>query len=131
MGHTHVFGGARGEAPSLNRLASARSSTTGLSWSYDAFGNRKQQTATEGSAPQPEVTFSTGTNRMDGYCHDANGNVLDGNLNTYTWDPNWGAMASVNTGSTTVTANRGGTLRIDSRIMQAASFPKMRRELLL
>jgi hypothetical protein len=106
----------------------------GLSWSYDAFGNRKQQTATEGSAPQPEVTFSTGTNRANEY-----GWILPRRKlqrahrqsEPYTWDLNWGAMASVNTGSTTVTANRGGTLRIDSRIMQAASFPKMRRELLL
>jgi YD repeat-containing protein len=36
--------------------------------------------------------------------YDANGNLLTDNLNTYTWDPNWGNMSTVSTGSTTVTA---------------------------
>jgi RHS repeat-associated protein len=62
---------------SLNRLTSALSPTTGLSWSYDSFGNRWQQTATRGSAPQPVTSFSTATNRADGVCYDAAGNVLD------------------------------------------------------
>ena len=36
--------------------------------------------------------------------YDGNGNLLTDNLNTYTWDPYWGVMTSVSTGSTTVTA---------------------------
>ena len=36
--------------------------------------------------------------------YDANGNLLTDNLNTYTWDPNWGNMLSVKNGATTVTA---------------------------
>jgi RHS repeat-associated protein len=62
---------------SLNRLTSALSPTTGLSWSYDSFGNRWQQTATKGSAPQPVASFTTATNRADGVCYDAAGNALD------------------------------------------------------
>jgi RHS repeat-associated protein len=61
----------------LNRLSTGKSSTTGLSWTYDAFGNRKTQTATLGSAPQPSFSFSTTTNRIDGFCYDAAGNLLD------------------------------------------------------
>jgi RHS repeat-associated protein len=36
--------------------------------------------------------------------YDKNGNLLTDNLNTYTWDPNWGKMLSVNTGSVVVNA---------------------------
>jgi RHS repeat-associated protein len=36
--------------------------------------------------------------------YDANGNLLTDNLNTYTWDPYWGNMLTVNTGSAVVTA---------------------------
>jgi RHS repeat-associated protein len=36
--------------------------------------------------------------------YDANGNLLTDNLNTYTWDPYWGNMLTVNNGSAVVTA---------------------------
>jgi RHS repeat-associated protein len=62
---------------SLNRLTSALSPSTGVSWSYDSFGNRGQQTPFLGSAPSPVATYSTATNRLDGVCYDAAGNVLD------------------------------------------------------
>jgi RHS repeat-associated protein len=62
---------------SLNRLTSAQTASTALSWTYDSFGNRTQQAAILGSAPQPLATFSTPTNRADGNCYDAAGNVLD------------------------------------------------------
>jgi RHS repeat-associated protein len=61
----------------LNRLVSASSDTTGLAWTYDAFGNRWQQIATAGSAPQPEQSYNTATNRTDGFCYDLAGNMLD------------------------------------------------------
>jgi len=90
----------------LNRLISALSPTTGVSWTYDAFGNRWQQTATRGSAPQPQLTFFTATNRMDMECYDASGNVLDDGpcpQNTghkYSYDAE-GRLISSNFGSTT------------------------------
>ena len=62
---------------SLNRLTSALSPSTGVSWSYDSFGNRGQQMPILGSAPSPVATYSTATNRLDGVCYDAAGNVLD------------------------------------------------------
>ena len=61
----------------LNRLTSAMSSTSGVSMTYDAFGNRWQQTVTAGTAPQFDITFNTASNHIDGNCYDAAGNVLD------------------------------------------------------
>jgi RHS repeat-associated protein len=88
----------------LNRLISAVSPTTGISMTYDAFGNRWQQTATAGSAPQPEVSFNGTTNRIDGTCYDAAGNVLDdgpcANPHRYSYDGE-GRLISGNYGATT------------------------------
>jgi RHS repeat-associated protein len=62
---------------SLNRLTLALSPSTGVSWTYDSFGNRGQQTPVLGSAPSAAVSYSTSTNRLDNVCYDAAGNVLD------------------------------------------------------
>ena len=75
----------------LNRVSTASSSATGLSWGYDAFGNRKTQTATKSSAPQPSYAFST-SNRIGGFCYDDAGNLLDegpcpaGSTHQYAYD---------------------------------------------
>jgi len=62
------------------------SGCNGLSWSYDAWGNRKNQTTTGGSCVQPSATFSQTTNRMDGYSYDTAGNLLNDGNHTYTYD---------------------------------------------
>jgi len=64
----------------LNRLTTAVSSTTGqgCQFGYDAFGNRTQEASYEGSCYTQNFTFTgTTTNRVDGYCYDAAGNLLD------------------------------------------------------
>jgi hypothetical protein len=48
-----------------------------LKWTYDTFGNRWQQTATAGMAPQPDVSFNNANNHIDQFCYDAAGNVRD------------------------------------------------------
>jgi RHS repeat-associated protein len=76
-------------------------------FTYDAFGNIKKS----GSATfNPSYTFtnSVTTNQFSSLpgvsvSYDANGNLLTDNLNSYTWDPNWGNMVSVSTGTSTVT----------------------------
>ncbi len=102
--------------------------TCGSIWtqnfSYDSFGNI---TKSGSSAFAPSYTFSNGATTNQFFSipgvsvsYDKNGNLLTDNLNSYTWDPNWGTMLTVNTGSTTVTAtydalgrrvesNNGGT----------------------
>ncbi len=65
-------------------------------FTFDAFGNiDKSGTATF------SPTYSSATNRFASIPgvtvqYDANGNLLTDNLNTYTWDKNWGNPASVN-----------------------------------
>jgi RHS repeat-associated protein len=87
----------------------------GALWSqtftYDAFGNI---TKSGTGAFAPSYTFTVNNNSVFtnqyfsipgvSVSYDANGNLLTDNVNTYTWDPNWGTMTTVSTGATTVTS---------------------------
>jgi RHS repeat-associated protein len=71
----------------------------GTNWqqlfTYDAFGNIVKSGSSSFAA-----TYSVSTNQFSlgggGVSYDSNGNLLTDNLNTYTWDPNWGNVTSVN-----------------------------------
>ena len=67
-------------------------------FTYDAFGNiTKSGTGTfsPGYWPSPPTNqFSSIPGVTVSY--DKNGNLLTDNINTYTWDPNWGNPASIN-----------------------------------
>src|SRR5713226_8415462 len=57
----------------------------GLSWSYDRYGNRKQQTVTAGSnMPSNSVAINPLTNRITdaGYAYDLAGNMTNDGLNS-------------------------------------------------
>jgi RHS repeat-associated protein len=92
--------------------ANGYSADCGPAWqqlfSYDAFGNINKSGSLSFT---PTYTTTTPTNQfssipgVSGPYYDSNGNLTTDNLNTYTWDPNWGNMTSVSTGSTTVTAS--------------------------
>jgi RHS repeat-associated protein len=91
----------------LNRLLTAGSATTGISWTYDAFGNRWKQTMTLGSGTQPNFTFNNTLNRIDQYCFDAAGNILDengcpqpGGVHQFAYDGE-GKLISSNSGNIT------------------------------
>jgi len=97
---------------SYDDLQRLESSSCGSLWSqtfsYDAFGNI---TKSGSSTFAPGYTFANNATTNQFYSlpgvtprYDANGNLLTDNLNTYTWDPNWGIMLTVNNGSSTVTA---------------------------
>ncbi|HZU29040.1 MAG TPA: RHS repeat-associated core domain-containing protein [Bryobacteraceae bacterium] len=63
----------------LGRLSTAKTANTsqwGFSWTYDGFGNRTQQTLTQGSGPTSSFSVDPATNRIStaGYTYDANGN---------------------------------------------------------
>jgi RHS repeat-associated protein len=93
----------------LQRISSSLcGSIWAQNFTYDSFGNI---TKSGSSAFAPSYTFSNGaaTNQFFSIpgvsvSYDKNGNLLTDNLNSYTWDPNWGNMLAVTTGSTTVTA---------------------------
>ncbi len=52
----------------------------GLSWAYDQYGNRLNQTQTAGSPPQNSLSFANPggaqTNRPDNMCFDVSGNLM-------------------------------------------------------
>jgi len=60
-------------------LTAATTSSWGLAWTYDDFGNRLTQSATAGSPPTSSLTYDTTnyTNRIvtSGYTYDNNGNL--------------------------------------------------------
>jgi RHS repeat-associated protein len=93
----------------LQRLDSAScGSLWSQTFSYDAFGNI---TKSGSGTFAPLYTFSNGATTNQFFSlpsvsvsYDSNGNLLTDNLNSYTWDPNWGTMLTVSNGSTLVTA---------------------------
>jgi RHS repeat-associated protein len=85
----------------LGRLVSAKTNGSanyqkwGLSWAYDRYGNRLNQTITAGQAYSNTLSFANPggaqTNQPDGMCFDNSGNMLSeyacpGFLPSYTYD---------------------------------------------
>jgi RHS repeat-associated protein len=77
---------------SLNRLSTMADTATtqsckGLSWTYDAWGNRTDQNVTAGSCGTFHATVGT-NNRLSGlpYQYDAAGNLIADGNHTYTYD---------------------------------------------
>jgi RHS repeat-associated protein len=86
----------------FNRLTS-RTVNSGtiqnLTWIYDRWGNRTQQTASP-SGPQPSYSFNTSTNQITGLNYDAAGNLTnDGTPHSYTYDAE-GNITAVDGGQT-------------------------------
>jgi len=48
-----------------------------FNWYYDSFGNRKRQLLTVNGTQQPGPIYSFTGNRINGFCYDAAGNLLD------------------------------------------------------
>jgi RHS repeat-associated protein len=90
---------------SLDRLSSLSSPSdpngcTGLSWTYDAWGNRTDQTVTGGSCLTFHQTVNT-QNRLANspYQYDAAGNLISDGTHTYSYDAE-NRLVSVDGGST-------------------------------
>jgi RHS repeat-associated protein len=82
------------------RNANGYSVDCGAKWqqlfTYDVFGNIAKSGSSSFAA-----TYTLGNNNQFTLAgppvqYDGDGNLLTDNLNTYTWEPNWGQMASVN-----------------------------------
>jgi RHS repeat-associated protein len=89
----------------LNRLATMADSNTGqtckgLSWTYDAWGNRTDQSVTAGACGAFHATVGT-NNRLSGapYQYDAAGNMTHDASHSYTYDAE-NRLISVDGGST-------------------------------
>ncbi|MGH7463487.1 MAG: hypothetical protein ACREMA_20960, partial [Longimicrobiales bacterium] len=101
----------------LKTAATTGSSTYpawGLSWSYDRYGNRKQQSVTAGSGPSSSLNISTTNNRITdtGYSYDLAGNMTADGLNTLAYDAESRMVSNVQSGATTTYTLDGSGLRI-------------------
>ena len=82
-------------------------STGSQSFSYDPFGNISKTANGLGLSFQPTSYNASNQPAVSGMSFTADGNATSDNLgNQYTWDPNWGAVSSVN--SVTVTSDAFG-----------------------
>jgi RHS repeat-associated protein len=90
----------------LNRLSGASStsgqSCKGLSWTYDAWGNRTDQTVTNGTCNTFHAMAGTNNRLASPYTYDAAGNVTYDGVHHYTYDPE-NHIISVDNGATTYT----------------------------
>ena len=105
-------------------IGSAAYPAWGLSWSYDRYGNRKQQTVTAGSnMPSNSVTPSPTTNRIivAGYAYDLAGNMTNDGSNTLTYDGESRVTNSVNGGSAGAYAFDGNSLRVKKTVSGATT----------
>jgi len=96
----------------------------GLSWSYDRYGNRKQQTVTAGSnMPTNSVTPSATTNRITdaGYAYDLAGNMTSDGSNTLTYDAENRVTNSANGGSAGAYVFDGNSLRVQKTVSGATT----------
>jgi RHS repeat-associated protein len=97
---------------------SAQYPAWGLQWSYDRYGNRKQQTVTAGSAPSSSVTIDPLSNRLSGapYAYDASGNMTHDGLNLMTYDGESRVVTSATNGVTTTSTYDGAGLRVKKQV---------------
>jgi len=91
----------------------------GLTWSYDRYGNRQQQSILSGcsapmSCPTNSVTPSPTTNHLtdSGYSYDASGNMTSDGSNTLTYGDENRVTNSANGGSAGAYAFDGNSLRV-------------------
>jgi RHS repeat-associated protein len=90
----------------LNRLSGASStsgqSCKGLSWTYDAWGNRTDQNVTAGSCGTLHAAVGTNNRFGSPYQYDAAGNMTYDGVHHYTYDSE-NRIISVDNGATTYT----------------------------
>jgi RHS repeat-associated protein len=61
----------------LSQAATAGGGGWGLSWTYDGWGNRLQQSAVKGTVPTMVSVTDPATNRIQAHTYDANGNTVN------------------------------------------------------
>ncbi len=74
-------------------------SNIAMNFIYDRWGNRWGQNITAGSGPQPQLSFNTANNQVNGYTYDVAGNVINDGNHTYAYDAE-NQLVSIDNGST-------------------------------
>jgi YD repeat-containing protein len=86
----------------FNRLTSASAPynvVQGFTYTYDRWGNRTQQSVTQGSGPAPSYNFSNNQAQAVGFSYNAAGNLTNDSMHSYTYDAD-GNVLQVDGGST-------------------------------
>lgn len=104
---------------SLNRVGSMSDSDTvatcqGLTWGYDAWGNRTAQTPTKGTCGSWSVSYGA-NNQISGYTYDAAGNVLNDTVHSYAYDAE-NRITQVDGGSTAAYLYDAGGRRVEKTV---------------
>jgi RHS repeat-associated protein len=115
----------------LKTVATAGSSAYpawGLTWSYDRYGNRKQESILSGcvspmTCPTNSVTLSATTNRITdaGYAYDLAGNMTNDGSNTLTYDGEGRVTNSASGSSSGAYAFDGNSLRVKKAVSGATT----------
>ena len=103
---------------------SAQYPAWGLSWAYDRYGNRKQQSVTAGSGvPSNAVTPSPTTNRLidAGYAYDLAGNMTADGLNTLVYDAENRVTTNTQAGASSTYVYDGNSLRVKKTVSGATT----------
>jgi RHS repeat-associated protein len=110
---TYSYDGLRRLSTALT-TGSANYPQWGLSWGYDRYGNRLNQTVTAGSGYQGSVTVAAATNHVttSGYAYDPNGNMTNDGTNTMVYDAENHAVSATNQSSAGTYTYDGNGLRV-------------------
>ena len=109
--------------------------TCGTEWaqtfSYDSFGNITKQGTIAWNHPYYVNSQNNQSSNQyvqgGGISYDVNGNLLSDTFNTYTWDPNWGNLASINGTSNSLVYDALGHM-VENRLRQELGSMFMRLE---
>ena len=95
----------------------------GLSWGYDRYGNRLNQTTTAGSTYQGSFTVDPTTNHITGspYAYDLSGNMTNDGLNTLVYDAENRVTSSGGTLGSGSYAYDGNSLRVSKSVSGATT----------
>lgn len=98
----------------------------GLQWFYDRYGNRDEQAQTHGSPPTHNPEIDPNTNRILGYCYDANGNLLAESsspcpVQTYAYDAANRLISYSSGGGAGVYVHDGAGLRVKKCVPNCTS----------
>jgi len=111
---------ALGRLLTANTTGSTQYPAWGLSWTYDRYGNRTNQTVTAGSGYPSSLTISAANNQITtpGFTYDARGNVMTEpapGAATYTYDAEECNTKYVGSETATYTCD-GNELRVEKAI---------------
>jgi RHS repeat-associated protein len=115
---------ALGRLSTAGTLGSANYSQWGLSFTYDRYGNRTNQTVTAGTVPSNSVVVNPATNRIttSGYSYDADGDMTSDGSNSLTYDAENRVVSSSGSAGSGTYGYDGNGVRVQKTSSGATTF---------